>query len=348
MKLSEKRKQELRKEIYVTTLNIPNGERLKIDNNVLDELIFFKGKMIDGTLFKIPIWTGDFLSKIDLSKLSFDGVRFDIPYCKKNFYNQLDDDTKKYFTEAFVTAGWGVIPFEIYYPPYLDSEGNIYDFKSSDNFECKITMKYKKDYLVNFANTNINLTSLPERLMSCNFANVDLSNLHPFFIEIAKCNFKNTKLNIGSVYDITCSKYSDFSDNDYSSLTVNRYAFVDLFNLDNRDSVDSLPNLSNTGINFDFLTTKIAAKAMRKYNLSQINIIYIHEDKKYGRIENCKALEKLKNILESGIIEGCYINGKLIESNTTLSDIPLTDREIEEYNSGKVIEKVLKKNNKKY
>ena len=348
MKLSEKRKQELRKEIYEATKNIPNGERLKIDNNVLDELIFFKGKMIDGTLFKIPVWTGDFLSKIDLSELSFDGVRFDLPYCKENFYNQLDDDTKKYFTEVWVTAGWGVIPFEIYYPPYLDNEGNIYDFKSSDEFECKFKMKYKNDYLVNFANTNINLKSLPERLMNCNFANVDLSNLHPFFLEIAKCNFKNTKLNIGSVFDITCSKYSDFSDNDYQSLTVTRYAFVDLFNLDNRDSVDSLPNLSNTGIKFNFITTKIAAKAMRKYNLTQINAIYIHDDKKYGKIENCQILEKLKDVLQGGIIEGCYINGKLIEKDTTLSDIPITDREIEEYNSGKEIGKVLKKNKKKY
>lgn len=346
MKLSEKRKQELRKEIYEITKNIPNGERIKIDNDVLDELIFFKGKMICGTLFKIPVWTGNFLSKIDLSNLSFDDVRFDIPYCMKSFYNRLDDVTKKYFTESWVIESGGVVPVDIYYPPYLDNEGKVYDFKTYDNFEFerKIGMKYSDDYLINFANTNIRLTTLPEKLVSCNFTNVDLSKSRPFFIEIVKCNFSNTKLNIDSFLDIEWSKYCNFSNNDLSNQIINKYAFISLFKLDNYNTIEALPNLSNTGINFAFSTTKIAAKTMRKYDLSKINIFYIYDDKKYGRIENCRMLEKLKKILQSGIIEGCYINGKLIESNTTLSDIPLTDTEIGEYNLSKEAEKILKKN----
>ena len=349
IKLSEEKKQELRKEIYEKAKKVPEGQRIEIDNDILEELIFFKAKMLDGTTFKIPIWTGDFLSKIDLSKLSFEGVRFDLPFCTEKTYNQLDDETKKHFTSNHFVVEEVKIE-EFYFPPYLNNEGYVYNLKENDDnsneYERKISALCSDEYAINFANTNINLTSLPEYLTCCNFENVDLSKIRPFFLVTSKCNFKNTNLKIDDpMFFVSQNKYCNYSDNDFSNLEINKYIFIELFELDknNRSNNKALPNLSNTGINFEFSTTKMAANMMRKYSLDRIYALN-SVGKKCGKIENYIMLDRLKEILSSGVLEGCYINGKLIEKETTINDIPLTESEIKEFSSieGKVLRKTKK------
>ena len=73
MQLNETAKNELRKLIEEKVAQIPDGERIHLDKDLLDSLLFYKLYLQKSKeTIKIPIWSGDFLSKIDLSEISFD------------------------------------------------------------------------------------------------------------------------------------------------------------------------------------------------------------------------------------------------------------------------------------
>lgn len=75
MKLDNQLKKELRKTIECKMRRVPAGKRVIIDKALLEELIF-EPDPDNPQEAKIPIWTGTFLSKIDLSGISFDNVNF--------------------------------------------------------------------------------------------------------------------------------------------------------------------------------------------------------------------------------------------------------------------------------
>lgn len=85
MKLNQKDLNELRNEIEKQLEQIPEGSKIKIEKQLLEQLIFNTGKSEEGTPYKAIVWSGPFLRKIDLSKLSFDNVtwdRDDVAYSK--------------------------------------------------------------------------------------------------------------------------------------------------------------------------------------------------------------------------------------------------------------------------
>jgi len=76
MKVSKQAKIELQKTIEEQLKNVPDGQRISLDNELLEELLFDK-YVIDeekGVIVKLPIWSGEVLRKIDLSKISFENV----------------------------------------------------------------------------------------------------------------------------------------------------------------------------------------------------------------------------------------------------------------------------------
>lgn len=64
-KLSEDKKQELRKFIIEELKGIKEGSKITLPYNIIEPLIFDKNK---------PIWTGEFLSKLDLSFIEYNNV----------------------------------------------------------------------------------------------------------------------------------------------------------------------------------------------------------------------------------------------------------------------------------
>ena len=78
-RLSKESRNRIRRVIIEQLKEVPEGERIKLDIKLLDNLIFFKyyDKEID-TQIKIPIWTGEFLRKLDLSELSFENANLDV------------------------------------------------------------------------------------------------------------------------------------------------------------------------------------------------------------------------------------------------------------------------------
>ena len=80
MKLSTKSKDELRNLIEESVTNIPEDLKLQLDSKILEDLLF-ETITIDkekGIILKLPVWSGNFLKKIDLSQVDFTNVSWAI------------------------------------------------------------------------------------------------------------------------------------------------------------------------------------------------------------------------------------------------------------------------------
>ena len=167
MKLNEAGKNEVRKLIEDQVKNVPDGQRLKLKKEILEDLIFYtvhyreRGKITD--TIKYPVWTGPFLRKIDLSELSFD----DVVWSYDTFEGYLEDMDIKY--------------------DHVSLEKKNIDFSSTNaNINASI---------------NIRNNSTLQCIDNCNFEGMDLSNivlyLHDFCCDIGDGNnFKNTGIRI--------------------------------------------------------------------------------------------------------------------------------------------------------
>jgi hypothetical protein len=76
MKLCRKDRDELRDEVVKLLNNVPFGKRISLDKDLLDELLFEEVLLNKetGVKMKIPVWSGVFLRKLDLSDVNFDDV----------------------------------------------------------------------------------------------------------------------------------------------------------------------------------------------------------------------------------------------------------------------------------
>ena len=76
MRLSEKDRYAFRERIEVMLRKVPEGQRIKLDKDLLEDLLFVKKTVNEekDIMVKLPVWSGKFLRKIDLSEVSFDNV----------------------------------------------------------------------------------------------------------------------------------------------------------------------------------------------------------------------------------------------------------------------------------
>lgn len=83
MNLNKKAKDELRNLIEARLKEVPEGNRICIDKELLEDLLF-DSTFYDNELklqVKTPVWSGKFLQKIDLSMVSFENVSWCISSC---------------------------------------------------------------------------------------------------------------------------------------------------------------------------------------------------------------------------------------------------------------------------
>ena len=76
MEFSKKQKQELRKQFEKELKNVPSGSRIQLNEElreIIQQILFD-----DWHGLKIPVWSGNFLSKLDLSEISFEDVAWGI------------------------------------------------------------------------------------------------------------------------------------------------------------------------------------------------------------------------------------------------------------------------------
>lgn len=231
MKLSIKSKDELRKFIEERIIDIPENQKLQLDKKILEDLLFEtitidKEKEI---ILKLPVWSGEFLKKIDLSQVDFTNVSWAI----------LNSDPDNICS--------------------MEIEGITVDDRA---YECIrrirnsiIEKKNGLQYITVYSgtNANIDLTKSYEALhrggidvRSCDFSEsdfskIDLSNRSIYFDAV---NISRTSLQIPDNAELLAYS-SNFEGIDLSSRTINAFAYFLYY------ASSSLPYciLRNTGTN---------------------------------------------------------------------------------------------------
>ena len=214
MKLNAEGIKQLREYVLELLETVPEGERIKLDTKLLDDLIFFKGKNKLGEVIKVPVWTGPFLRKLDLSKLSFKNVFFGIGdeifnFTGKNMKAMMDaepDNRLKKIKYSNVVD---------YVPPM---PGN--------------SVAEHMENMIDFSYTNIKIDFneiYGNAIEHTNFSGVDLSNSNATAIAWAyKCDFSQTNIKFDfSINGIDLGlNHCDLSFNNFEGQTIEAMLFA--------------------------------------------------------------------------------------------------------------------------
>lgn len=311
-KLTYNNKKELRERIEEQLQHIPQGNRIHIDKDLLEQLLFeqadeiihiqdcFKDNperfsrilQLEGieAPSKYIVWSGPFLAKIDLSEVSFDDVIW-------TFYD-----------DVFILDGLRYVRDCYGKKIEIDLSNTNARIDFSKSFWAKIQEKtgiIKGEY-----------NGLLE-IIDANFENVDLSNniLDNDKVFIAHCNFSNTGLKVISekkeLQEISITQ-SNMTGTDLSQLTVPFGYIMDEYEIEGIP-----PKFINTGL-------KIISRLGDKKG-------FIEEE--YPEIFQ----EEYQEIMNSGSLDGCFMDGKFIKSPITIlmNDV-ITDiqRQIMEMQNG--------------
>lgn len=220
MKLNKKGKEELRN-LIVEQLKerIPNGPKIHLDRDLLECLLFETEVSKDKQrIAKFLVWSGPFLSKIDLSEISFDDVVWNLQECETESYGLLENNYYQDITSIdlsytnaninFTTSyrmkqfGYEILDGVQLEGTDLSNSGGycIQEFRSSNlkNTNIAVQLCFNPNDLEDQTNSSIYDT---------NFENVDLSHIEVpiwYFSEyleehgIYGSNFANTGLKIAT------------------------------------------------------------------------------------------------------------------------------------------------------
>ena len=294
-----KYRNEIRKEFQKKIERDYRGEKIIIDKRILDALLFEKMySQNDNVIAKIPVWSGQFLQKVDLSNIDFS----DVSFC-------MLDDYRNYYYDFKTRDGYSI--------------QNIFDVISSfQNLSFP-----KVDY--SMTNAHIDLTKSFEAknlnkivLMNCDFQGLDFSNqdfssIKEFYIWISDVSYTNitipeTALLKGAVSNL-------------SGLDLSRRKIDGVSYLDNGQKYDKENNFK--------YTLKEALKES-ELNLSHCilnntKISIDFDNKKYQQLidRSCSNQNSNDEIYYSKNLDnalnnhwnGCYLNGNLNNINEYVS-----------------------------
>lgn len=168
MSLSLNEKKELRKEIEKRLKDVPSDCLVKFDKELLEDLLFdvVVCDSKKGIMMRLPVWSGSFLQRIDLSEVDFTNVSWARLGCWDTFS----------FMECMKCIDYAECPDAIVDKYDISAVVSRYDEMFNDSNHCN----YKIEY--NNTNANIDLTKSFEALnenrilmLSCNFAGLDFS-----------------------------------------------------------------------------------------------------------------------------------------------------------------------------
>ena len=155
MELNEKSKDELRKTIIKRVKDFPYGRRAHIDKELLESLLFKKivYNRDTGETLKLPVWSGDFLKKIDLSEVDFEDVSWSL------FVEDTYDFPEEEYEEFMDKETYDEMEFIL---PTLKQGDRVNYSETNARIDFKKSFEYKKTGRIN--------------IMFCDFSYVDLSN----------------------------------------------------------------------------------------------------------------------------------------------------------------------------
>ena len=237
MKLNKQGKEELRAKVLEQLASVPDGQRIHLEKEVLEELLFdtyaeqlnYTWGNLEGQKAQVKylVWTGKFLRKIDLSEVSFDDVLWDLDYVPAGYF--------------------------MYGTPYRYEGIREIDL-SNTNARIDFSKSFEGKHLRNDENKGNNKDIIITR---CFFDNVDLSNNvlgDTCDCWLRECDFSNTGivLNFGGEYGISMAD-CNFTGLDLSKYTVDEFFFTTDRRISGEDGrlltggVNN--NFTNTGLN---------------------------------------------------------------------------------------------------
>ena len=213
MKLSYGDKNELRKIIVRKLESVPDGQMINLDKDVLENLLFKVITYNNETKeqLKLPVWTGEFLRKIDLSEVSFEDVSWSL--IVNDTWDNPEDEYTKYMDKETSKNISSILP------RFTEPYDQRIDFSMTNaNIDFSKSFEFKKKGKIN--------------ILFCDFEGVDLSNNDMskigsiFFSNLADTNitltpkmFANRK---SSKIGTTCLRNIDLSKFSYDALDLIR------------------------------------------------------------------------------------------------------------------------------
>ena len=287
MQLKDESKISLRKKVEEQLKKVPEGQKIHIDKTLLEELLFDVAVPQKESQYqinaKIPIWSGEFLRKIDLSEVSFENVAWSV-------LNYVDGPNFAMIWD------WASDDYQL----KIETEGKCH-------WKYEVLEHGKKiDY--SYTNANIDFNNSWEAKLfgksefyQCDFSGLDFSNKSLDNVKsIMDCNFSNTGIKLSSdelYHKFNSQEYPEpayvkiyrtsFSENDLSSIEVN----VD------RDYLIRKIDLSGTGTHINI-------------NLTDSPESYLSFE--YG---SEKPTDMVEEHIRAGFWDGCFLNGKLFYSD---------------------------------
>ena len=218
MKLNKQSKDELRKKIIEQLKEVPIGQMVQIDKETLEELLF-ETITVDkekGIQVKLPVWSGEFLRKIDLSQIDFTNVSWAML--------GVDD---LYIDDVMV------MDFEGYGIELDEQTISLIKRIQKDNEE---RFELANGHAVSYYRTNarIDLSKSFEAIhgneisiRGCDFAGLDfsqqdLSNIKSIFVHSS--NLYGTKLPVGNIH--LAAWGSDFNGIDLSTKRIDALQYM--------------------------------------------------------------------------------------------------------------------------
>ena len=290
MKLNKEGKNELREKIAELLQRVPEGEKIRLEKQLLEELLFDEivCNKETGEKVKLPIWSGEFLSKIDLSDVSFKNVAWSL---------LIEEERDTCFDEIFDEETW-----------HKFNVDRIYSLK--DNAK------------VNYSNTNAKIDfseSWESRhgsfdIICCDFSGVDLSNNDMSKVgSIYNSDLSNTKILLTPeiLGDLKRERFGEvnFSGVDLSKFTFNLQDLVSGFG---RCIFDDRCDLSNTGLKLevqpddmdtiykkDSFKKMLANEYLNGCYVNGIKILSLEEKKSLAEVRKSEYEQMKSDILDS-------------------------------------------------
>ncbi len=288
MKLQSEELKQLRDSIKQKLENAEFEGRVKIDKDVLEQLLFDSyivdvydnpgDKTKTSKPIKIPAWSGEFLQKIDLSEVDFADVYWGFPN-NHNFRNYVSGYEKLSRDEVIdynnTNANIDLNKAFSLRLRYLDDEKNEY-----------VTRDYTEIAYCNFENVDLSKNSFAEKAISC--LNVNFNNTN---IKVNKEEFRSVEL-------------CEMDNVDLSNFTADLLSMMAVF-LDEPNTAFCSNSCMNTGLRI----------ICNKESLDHYDYLFDTDYKTEF------FWEQFRGFFDDYNFVGCYFNGTLIESKEQLLEL---------------------------
>ena len=269
MRMKEESKCEIRKLIEEELKLVSNARKVKLDTELLEELLFLKIRLGHGKCIKLPIWSGDFLEKLDLSSVSFEDVSYTILY--DMYMGKIDPDIY-HLVKDKINVGSSMV--------YYGNTNAKIDFRNS--FEYKL---YRDKIFIH----------------GFNFTGTDLSNnkIDEVF-DIEQCYFENTGLKFVTLFNKSSARSSDFTGLDLSFYEVNVDDLVR-----NRSVFDKHCSIRYTGMKISGLSndTEELDEFLERFNDGKFDGCYVNDVLVRSSVEREETKKKLIMQYDDNIIK---------------------------------------------